>query len=97
MNGAVLAFEIEADWSEKSSENGSSSEVWESTDIFGPLTESFKDVSGGRMDVSSHCLLNSVLEFQLLGVDEGAGGYATEEVAASDDVATACRASSLRC
>ena len=55
------------------------------------------EVSGGRIDVSSHCLLNSVLEFQLLGVDEGAAGYATEELAAPDDVATACRGSSLRC
>ena len=62
------------------------------------MAESFpKEVSAGRIDVSSHCLLNFILEFQLLGVDEGAAGYATEEVAAPDDVVTACRGSSLPC
>ena len=69
--------------------------------ILGPLTESFpKDGSGGKIDVSSHCLLKFALAFQLLGVDEGAAGYVTDEVAAADDVddvAAACRGSSLPC
>ena len=64
----------------------------------GPLTESVpKDASGGRIDVSSHCLLKLALPFQLLGVDEGAAGYATDEVADTYDVAAACRGSSLPC
>ena len=68
------------------------------THIFGPLPESFpKDGSGGKIDVSSHCLLKLALAFQLLGVDEGAAGYATDEVAATDDVAAACLGSSLPC
>ena len=66
--------------------------------IFGLLAESVpKEVSAGRIDVSSHCLLKLALAFQLLGVFEGAEGYATEEVAATDDVAAACRDSSPRC
>lgn len=68
------------------------------TYILGPLTESFpKDGSGGKIDVSSHCLLKFALAFQLLGVDEGAAGYVTDEVAAADDVAAACRGPSLPC
>lgn len=62
------------------------------------MAESFpKEVSAGRIDVSSHSWPNTVLAFHLLGVDEGAAGYATEEVAAADDVATACRDSNLPC
>ena len=45
--------------------------------------------------VSSHCWLKLLLAFQLLGVDDGAAGYAIEEVAAPVDVAAACRGSSL--
>ena len=68
------------------------------TYILRPLTESFpKDGSGGKIDVSSHCLRKFALAFQLLGVDEGAAGYITNEVAAADDVAAACRGSSLPC
>ncbi len=68
------------------------------TYILGPLTDTFpKDGSSGKIDASSHVLLKLELAFQLLGVFEGAGGYATDEVAAADDVAAACRASSLPC
>lgn len=67
------------------------------TYILGPLTESFKDGSGGKIDLSSHCPLKGALAFQLLGVDEGAAGYDTDEVAATDDVAAAWRDSSLPC
>ena len=54
-------------------------------------------MSGGRIDVSSQVRLKSALAFQLLGVDDGAAGYATEDVAAADDVATTCRVSNLLC
>ena len=63
---------------------------------FGLLTERCpKEVSAGRIDVSSHCLLKLALAFQLLGVDEGAEGYSIDEAAATVDVAAACRDSSL--
>lgn len=65
---------------------------------FGLLAESFpRVVSAGRIDVSSHCLVKSALAFQFPGVEEGAAGYATDEVAAADDVVAACRGSSLLC
>lgn len=64
----------------------------------GLLAESFPIVvSAGRIDVSSHCLVKFALAFQFPGVDEGAAGYATDEVAAADDVVAACRGSSLLC
>lgn len=64
----------------------------------GLLAESFPIVvSAGRIDVSSHCLVKLALAFQFPGVDEGAAGYATDEVAAADDVVAACRGSSLLC
>ena len=47
--------------------------------------------------MSSHALLKPKLVFQLVGVDAGAGGYATEEVAATDEVTAAWRGSSLPC
>ena len=72
--------------------------ILESTHTFGLLIESFpKEVSGGRIVVSSHVRLKPALAFQLLGVDDGAAGYATEDVAATDDVAAACRVSNLLC
>ena len=49
------------------------------------------------MVVSSHCWLKVLLEFQLLGVDDGAAGYAIDEVGATVDVVKACRGSSLLC
>ena len=60
------------------------------TNILGPRTGSFpKDGSGGKIDVSSHCLVKLALPLKFLGVDEGAAGYATDEVAATVDVAAA--------
>ena len=68
------------------------------TNVLGPLTESFpKDGSGGKIDVSCHCLLKDAFALKLLGVDEGAAGYAIDEVAAALDVAAACRGMSGVC
>ncbi len=100
MDGAVFALYIETDGRSyrPSEQKFVSISCKYKTYILGPLTDTFpKDGSRGKIDASSHVLLKLELAFQLLGVDEGAGGYATDEVAAADDVAAACRASSLPC
>lgn len=100
LNGAILALYLEIDGrSDRLSDRSSYHILLQNeTYILGPLTDSVpKDGSGGKIDTSSHVLLKLSLAFQLLGVDEGAGGYATDEVAATDDVTAACRGSSLPC
>ena len=97
LSGAVFTFDIKPRRSEEAVSRlilDRSFEVL--TYSFGLLTESFpNEVSGGRIAVSSHCWLKLLLEFQLLGVDDGAAGYTIDEVAAPVDVAAACRGSSL--
>lgn len=89
---------MEAEWSKKTSECDIGKEFCNLTHTLGLLTESVpQEGSGGRIEASSHCLFIFALAVKLLGVDEGAAGYATDEVAATDDVAAACRGSSLPC
>ena len=96
MDGAVFTFYLEVRWSKKLSERDFFKRRSDGTHILESLAESCpKDVSAGRIDVSSHCLLKDALAFQLLGVVEGAGGYNTDEVAATDDVAATCRGCNL--
>ena len=98
MDGAIFALYVEVGRSEGLSESDFGKKLWDVTYTLGSLTESCpKDVSAGRIAVSSHCLLIPILVFQLLGLDEGAAGYATDEVTAADDVVAACRGSSLLC
>ena len=47
--------------------------------------------------MSSHCWLKCALALKFLGVDEGAEGYAIDEVAATVEVAAACRGISGLC
>lgn len=94
----VFAFDLEVRRSKTLSESNPGKKFWSFTYSFGLLRERCpKDVSAGRIDVSSHCLLKLALAFQLLGVDEGAEGYSIDEAATADGVAAACRDSSLLC
>ena len=72
---AILAFDVEPCWTERTDQLHSILE-WEGfAYILGPETVSWpKDVSGGRIEVSRYCLLMFAVALWSAGVNVGAAG-----------------------